>query len=154
MNSLLRRYAAGAEVMPDEIFESTAREICRFERMSDCSAILARWSVDHPDSDRWRSMLSSLRKKARSKDSDLASPQFDQLSALSSGRITFSDDAEPAHLEARGATEFFLDHYHHVVPFDRRVIEEIWSRCNGEDCEAERAKIDEMLRGLDASASR
>jgi hypothetical protein len=152
-NSLLRRYAGGAEVLPDEIFEISAREVCRFKRVRDCSAIIARWSVDHPDSDRWRATLSSLRKAVRSRNPSLSSSRLERLHALHSGRVIPGEDAAPAHVEARRATELFLNHYHHVIPFDRGVLEEAWGRCNGEECEAERAQFEGMLWGLDESAS-
>jgi hypothetical protein len=153
MNSLLRRYAGGAEVLPEEIFEISAREVCRFKRARDCSTILARWSVDHPDSDLWRATLSSLRKAARSRSRNLSSPRLERLRALYSGRVIPGEDAAPAHVEARRATDLLLNHYHHVVPFDRRLLEEIWGRCGGEDCEAERAQIEGMLWGLDGIVS-
>jgi hypothetical protein len=153
MNSLLRRYAGGDEVLPDEIFEIFAREVCRFQRVRDCSAINARWSVDYPESELRRDTLSSLRKAARSRSPNLASPRLEKLRALYSGRIIPGRDAPPAHVEARRATELFFNHYHHVVPFDRRVLEEVWGDCNGEECEAERAQFEGMLWGVDESAS-
>jgi len=153
MNSLLRRYAGGDEVLPDEIFEIFAREVCRFQRVRDCSAINARWSVDYPESELRRDTLSSLRKAARSRSPSLSSPRLKRLHALYSGRVIPGEDAAPAHVEARRATELFLYHYHHVVPFDRRVLEELWGDCNGEECEAERAQFEEVLWGLDESDS-
>jgi hypothetical protein len=153
MNSLLRRYAGGDEVLPGEIFEILAREVCRFERARDCSAVIARWSVDHPDSALWRATLSSLRKVGRSGNPNLSSPRLERLRALYGGRIIPSRDAAPVHVEARRATELFLNHYHHVIPFDRGVLEEVWGRCNGEECDAERAQFEGMLWGLDESAS-
>jgi hypothetical protein len=153
MNSLLRRYAGGDEVLPDEIFEISAREVCRFQRVRDCSAIIARWSVDHPNSDRWRATLSSARKAARSRSPSLSASRLEKLHALHSGRVIPGEDAAPAHVEARRATELFFNHYHHIVPFDRRVLEEVWGDCNGEECEAERAQFEEMLWGLDESDS-
>jgi len=154
MNSLLRRYAGGAEVLPEEIFEISAREVCRFKRARDCSVILARWSVDHPDSDLWRATLSSLRKAARSRSPNLSSPRLEKLRALYSGQVIPGEDAAPAHVEARRTTELLLNHYHHVVPFDRRVLEEVWGGCVGEDCEAERAQYEGTFWGLDGNASR
>jgi len=153
-NSLLRRYAGGAQVLPEEIFEISAREVCRFQRMRDCSAIIARWSVDYPESDLWRATLSSLRKAARSRDPNLSSSRLQKLRALCSGRVIPGEDDAPAHVEARRVTELFLNHYHHVVPFDRRVLEEVWGRCNDEACDAERAQFEGMLGGLGEGASR
>jgi hypothetical protein len=153
-NSLLRRYAGGAEVLPEDLFEIAAREVCRFQRMRDCSAIIARWSVDYPESDLWRATLSSLRKSARSRDPNLSSSRLQMLRAIYSGRIIPGEDAPPAHVEARRATELFLNHYHHVLPLDRGILEAVWGRCDGEECEAERAQFEGMLWGVGESASR
>ena len=34
------------------------------------------------------------------------------------------------------------------------VYEVAWGRCDGEDCEAERARVEDRLWGLDGAASR
>jgi predicted membrane-bound spermidine synthase len=152
-NSLLRRHAGGAEVLPEEIFDIAARELCRLKRARDCASLVARWSVDHPKSALRRAALPTLRKTARPRNSNLSTERLSQLRALYSGRLVASEDAPPPLVEARRVTELFLSHYHHVVPLDRRVLEEVWGRCDGEDCEAERAKVEELLWGFDGSAS-
>ncbi len=63
------------------------------------------------------------------------------------------EDTAPPLVEALRVTGLFLNYYSHVVPFDRRVIEEAWGRCGGEDCEVERARTEKLLWGLDGSAS-
>ena len=153
-NSLLHRYAGDAEVLSEEIFELAARETCRFRRMEDCANFVARWSVDHPDSALWSATLSVLRKTTRSKNSSLRPERLRRMHAFYSGRFIPGEDAAPPHVEARRVTNFFLNHYNHIVPFDRRVLEEVWGRCGGEDCEAERARVEDLLWGLDDSASR
>jgi hypothetical protein len=57
-------------------------------------------------------------------------------------------------VEALRVTNLFLNYYSHVLPFDRRVLEEVWGRCGGEGCEAARARAEKLLWGLDGSASR
>jgi hypothetical protein len=154
-NSLLRRYAGGDEVLPEEVFDIAAREMCRFKRARDCASFVARWSVDHPKSDRRRAALPTLRKKARPRDrNSLSKGQLEKLSALHSGRFIPSEDAAPPLVEVRRQTFLFLNYYSHVVPFDRRAMEEVWGRCGGEDCEVERARAEKLLWGLDGSASR
>jgi hypothetical protein len=153
-NSLLRRYAGGAEVLPEEIFEIAAREACRFKRERDCASFVARWSVDHPKSALRRAAVPALRKTVRPRSPSLSTAQLARLHALHSGRVIPSEDAPTPLVEARRATDLFLKHYHHVVPFDRRALEEVWGRCGSEDCEAERARAEELLWGLDGSASR
>jgi hypothetical protein len=153
-NSLLRRYAGGAELLPEEIFDIAAREMCRFKRGRDCAALLARWSVDYSDSRFWRATLSALRKAERARISSLTIERFATLRALYSGRVIPRDDAAPPHVEALRVTNLFLNYYSHVLPFDRRVLEEAWGRCGGEDCEAARARAEKLLWALDGSASR
>jgi hypothetical protein len=153
-NSLLRRYAGGAERLPEEIFDFAAREMCRFKRARECASFIARWSVEYPDSALWRATLSTLRKKERPSSPDLTTGRLASLRALYSGRFIPGEDAAPPHVEALRVTNLFLNYYNHAVPLDRRVIEEVWARCSGEDCEAVRAKNEELLWGLDGSASR
>jgi predicted membrane-bound spermidine synthase len=153
-NSLLRRYAGGAEVLPEELFAIAARETCRFKRARNCASFVARWSVDHPKSDLRRATLPALRRATRPNNQSLGTAQLERLRALHSGRFIPGEDAAPPLVEAWRQTNLFLNHYNHVVPFDRRVMEEVWGRCGGEDCEVERARAEELLWGLDGSASR
>jgi hypothetical protein len=153
-NSLLRRYAGAAEVLPEEIFEIAARQACRFRRMGDCVSFIARWSVEHPDSDLWSATLATLRKTAPPRNRDLTPERFARLHALYSGRFIPGEDAAPPHVEAQRVTNLFLKHYIHIMPFDRRVLEDAWARCGSEDCEVARAKVEDLLWGLDGTASR
>jgi len=153
-NSLLRRYAGGAEVLSEELFAIAAREFCRFKRVRDCANVVARWSVDHPKSDLRRATLPALRKATRPNNQSLGTAQLERLRAFHSGRFIPGEDAAPPLVEAQRQTNLFLNHYNHVVPFDRRAVEEVWGRCGGEDCEVERARAEKLLWGLDGSASR
>jgi hypothetical protein len=153
-NSLLRRYAEGAEVLPEEFFELAAQELCRFKRMRDCASFVARWSVEHPDSDRWSAALSGLRKGTRARTPALGPHLLEKLHAFYGGRFIPGEDAAPPHVEARRATDFYLNYYNHIVPFDRRAINDVWDRCDGEECDAERARAAELLWGLDGSTAR
>ncbi len=152
-NSLLRRYAGKAEVLPEEILELAARESCRFDRLRDCATWLARWSVDYPDSDRWRRSASALRKRLRGLARAIGSRRLALLSAFYAGHVTPSDDAGLSWLEARRTTDLFVNHFNHVIPFDPRLIDEIWSRCSARECETERARAQAWIGGSDQSAS-
>jgi predicted membrane-bound spermidine synthase len=152
-NSLLLRYTDGAQVLPEEIFEIAVREACRFKRALDCATLFARWSVDHPNSDLWRSTLSTLRRSARPSNASLAPWRLERLHALYSGRVVHGEDDAPQSVQAVRATALFLKYYNHVVPFDRRLLEERWDRCVDEDCETERAWAEDLLWGPDGSAS-
>jgi len=152
-NSLLRRYAGKAEVLPEEILELAARESCRFNRLRDCATWLARWSVDYPDSDRWRRSASELRKRMRGWARAIGSRRLALLSAFYAGHVTPSDDAGLSWLDARRTTDLFVNHFNHVIPFDPRLIDEIWSRCSARECETERARAQPWIGGSDQSAS-
>jgi hypothetical protein len=153
-NSLLRRYAGGAEVLPEEIFDIAAREACRFKRAQDCATIVARWSVEYPESDLWRATLAALRKRARPSNLGLVRPRFEKLRALHSGRAVPIDGAALPLAEAQEVTALFFHYYNHIVQFDRRLLEVGLDRCGGEDCGASRSRFDPMLREFDGSASR
>ncbi len=151
-NALLRRYAGGAEVLPEELLELAARETCRFKRLKDCATFVARWSVDYPESDRWQDALTAFRQGMRAKIPVLSSPRLERLHGIYSGKIVPSPDAPSPAVEARRVTELFLQHYNHLVPFDRAVLEEIWRRCEGEECAVEFANVEGNLWGLNESA--
>lgn len=152
-NSLLRRYAGEPAALPEEIFDIAAREAFRFKRMLDCATIIARWSVDYPESELWRNTLSTLRKVSRSRVASLMPERIEKLQALHRGQFVPGEDRATPSEEARRVTERFLNHYNHVVPFDRRALEGVWARCSDEDCEAERAWAEDLLWGLDGSTS-
>jgi SAM-dependent methyltransferase len=152
-NSLLRRYAEGAEVLPERVLELAAREACRFNRLLDCATWLSRWSVDYPDSDLWRPTVSALRQSARGRNRIIGPKRLERLSALYAGRVIPGEDAVPPFLQAERETNLFLNHYNHVVPYDPRLIEEIWNRCTAKECAAERARVERWIWGFDGSAS-
>jgi len=152
--SLLRRYAEGAEVLPEEIFDIAAREACRFQRAQDCATFVARWSADYPDSPLWRATLAALRKRARPENPGLVRPRFEELRALYSGRAVPSDGAALRLAEVQAMTILVYHYYNHAIPFDRGVLDEAWDRCGGETCEAGRARIEELLWEFDDGASR
>jgi hypothetical protein len=95
-----------------------------------------------------------LRRGERSRNRNLSPQRLEKLHAIYSGRFMPGLDAAPPSVEARRATNLFVKNYNHVIPFDRRVLEDVWGRCTGEDCEAERAQVEGLLWGLDESASR
>jgi SAM-dependent methyltransferase len=150
-NSLLRRHLGSREVWSEEIYELAAREACRLKRVEDCASWLARWMLDHPDSDRWRTTLASLRRGPRARTPFLSARRLDRLREFYSGRFVPSQDDPAPSVEAHRVTNLFVKHYNHIVPFDRAVLDDVWARCEGADCQAERAKIEAKFRGFDES---
>jgi len=127
--------------------------MCRSKRARDCASFVARWSVGHPKSALRRAALPTLRKAAHPNGPSLSDARLAKLRALHDGRFIPGEDAAPPLVEAQRQTELFLNHYSHVVPFDRRALEAVWSRCGSEDCEVGRARAEKLLWGLDDSAS-
>ena len=52
--------------------------------------------------------------------------------------------------QAEQLTQRFLHHYHHAVPFDRRIVEAAWRRCSGDDCEDRQREAWTHLSSLDS----
>lgn len=150
-NSLLLRYAAGADVLPERLLETTARELCRLRRTEQCATLFARWQLDRPGSPRLRIALAEARRANRASRRDLAPGKLRQLRMLYDGKVP---DVKPAARadQAERLTERFLLHYHHAVPFDRRVIEAAWRRCRGDDCEDRQQQAWQHLSSLDRHA--
>jgi predicted membrane-bound spermidine synthase len=151
-NSLLRRYAGGGDALPEGIFEIAVRETCRLSRDVECATFFARWALDHPGSHRRRTTLTELRMKGGAKKNvHIEAPRLRELYALFSGTIR----PESGPLTSRAAlltSTRFLNYYHHAVPFHRRVLEEVWNRCEGESCAPARSEIEAYLWGLGAGA--
>lgn len=151
-NSLLRRYAGGA-AFPEAILEIAARETCRFDRREECATFFARWSFEHPGSTRRRNVLADLRMRAGDRNPDIAPARLRELRRLYGGP-TRPEDGPLTAEAALLLTTRFLNYYHHAVPFDRRVIESAWERCEGPDCAARRRRIEAYLWGLGGDDAR
>jgi SAM-dependent methyltransferase len=154
-NSLLRRYAGGGAALSEEILEIAARETCRLDRRVQCATFFARWAFDHPGSTRRRTTLTELRLETgvRNQNPHLEAGRLRELQPLYSGEIR----PESGPLTSRAAllmTTRFLNYYHHAVPFDRRVLDVAWSRCEGESCAPARRKIEVYLWGLETARPR
>jgi hypothetical protein len=67
---------------------------------------------------------------------------------LYDGRVPGVEEALLAQ-QAERLTQRFLLHYHHAVPFDRRVIEAAWRRCRGADCDDRQRDAWRHLGSLD-----
>ncbi|HEY5656954.1 MAG TPA: fused MFS/spermidine synthase, partial [Myxococcota bacterium] len=150
-NSLLRRYAGEGDALSEEVLEVAVRETCRLDRKVECATFLARWAFDHPGSDRRRIALTELRMGGGARNPHIEASRLRELYALYSGRI----HPESGPLTSRAAlllTTRFLNYYHHAVPFDHRVLEAAWSRCEGPDCESARRRIEGYLWELDGDA--
>jgi hypothetical protein len=155
-NSLLRRHARGETPLPENIILAAAQESCRFNRNEHCGTFFALWSLHYPQSLILEAALSAKRKQGSEASRYLTPNSLAALKRLLGGagseanRTVSASDAE--HLTGR-----FRRHYHHVVPFRRDRLDEIWNRCRGADCEERRiraeAEIGISRGGFDARAN-
>jgi hypothetical protein len=136
-NSLLRRHARGEMPLPEELIEAAAFESCRLYRSEHCGTFFALWSLLYPQSPTLKRSLSASRKTGTE------AARYLTLKSLAELRILFGRvplDAGQTYLpaEAEHLTGRFRRHYHHVVPFSRDRLDEIWDRCREADCEERR----------------
>lgn len=147
-NSLLQRYS-GRGPLSEELLEVAARETCRFDRREECAALLARWSVDHPGSSRFESTLEDLRKDTGGKMPEIQKGRLAMLRPLYGAKLPVAKKAAVL-AQAQALTTRFARFYHHAVPFDRRILEAVWGRCQMKGCEENRRKAEDRLGELRA----
>jgi spermidine synthase len=150
-NSLLNRYAAGGDALPEQILDAATYELCRFRRTEQCATLFARWQLDRPGSPRLSRALAEARQMNPASSRDLTPGKLRQLRMLYAGRIQQAGESVPVR-RAEQLTQRFLLHYHHAAPFDRRTIEAIWRRCRGDDCEERQREAWQRLSSLDGDA--
>jgi len=150
-NSLLRRYAAGGEALPERLLEAATHELCRFRRTAQCATLFARWQLDRPGSPRLKRALAEARQLNPASRRDLAAGKLMQLRMLYEGKFRNVDEGVRGQ-QAERLTQTFLLHYHHAVPFDRGTIEAAWRRCRGDDCEERQREAWRRLNSLEGEA--
>jgi len=149
-NSLLRAFGRSGKLGRGEVLEAAARESCRFGRYEECATLLARWRSDEAESPRLRATLEELRKEGGRAQEALKPGRLAQVEALYGGRIR-KPTGEAALRHAQRLTKRFLRHYHHAVPFERRVLDEAWERCQVEGCAEQRERAEGQLGDLQVS---
>ncbi|HXV36823.1 MAG TPA: hypothetical protein VEC18_06730, partial [Myxococcota bacterium] len=143
-NSLLRLYAQGARPLPESIIEAAAYEACRFEHNAHCATFFALWSLSYPQSPTLQGALEGSRGRGAEARRTLSPSRLAEIKSLFSGASIEARESFSA-LEAEQLTESYRRHYHHVVPFERRLIDVLWDRCRGDDCETRRAQAESLL---------
>jgi spermidine synthase len=138
-NSLLRRHARGETPLPEEVVEAATYESCRFHRTEQCGTFFALWSLLYPQSSTLKGALSASRKKGDDASRYLTRKSLAGLKSLFGGPgSSLNKTYSPS--EAENMTGRFRRHYHHVVPFSRDRLDEIWDRCRSADCAIRRAR--------------
>jgi hypothetical protein len=149
-NSLLLRYAGGSDVLSERLLEASASELCRLRRNEQCAAVFARWQLDRPGSPRFKQAINRARKASRAAQQDLSPAELRKVRMLFDGKVPDVPEAALAR-QAEKLTERYMLHYHHPVPFDRRIIEAAWRRCTGKDCKDKQDAAWRQLSSLDAN---
>jgi hypothetical protein len=143
-NSLLRRYAGGApqEPLPEPVLAAATRETCQRRQQAACATLFARWKRDYPESARLGAALDEWQSKAPLVLTDETLAEIGVL--FGGGKIDDLPGDTPLP-RARQASTRFLQHYHHAVPFDRRVLRVLWNRCTEEVCTDARRRVEKRL---------
>jgi len=136
-NSLLRRHARGVTPLPEDVILAAAQESCRFNRNEHCGTFFALWSLNYPQSPTLKAALAAKRKQGSEAGRYLTPRSLATLKFLLGGARADVGQSHTA-AEAEYLTGRFRRHYHHVVPFRRDRLDEIWDRCRGADCEERR----------------
>jgi hypothetical protein len=139
-NSLLRLHARGETPLPEELVEAAAFESCRLHHNEHCGTFFALWSLHYPQSPTLKGALSASRK--RSGVSRYLTPNSLATLKVLLGGVKLNAGKTYSAAEAERLTGRFRRHYHHVVPFDRDRLDEIWDRCRGADCEKRRIQVE------------
>jgi hypothetical protein len=154
-NSLLRRHARGAKPLPEKVVLAAAQESCRLNRNEHCATFFALWSLLYPQSPTLKDALSRSRRRGSGVSSYLTPQSLTALGNLLGGTDPDADRTYSAG-EAEHLTGRFRQHYHHVVPFRRDRLNEIWDRCREADCEERRIRAEAEIgiphREFDAQA--
>jgi hypothetical protein len=140
-NSLLRRHARGKTPVPEEIVLAAAQESCRLNRGQHCATFFALWSLSYPRSPTLKAALLAKRNQGSQAGKYLTPKGLASLKVLFGGAEPDAGKAYSA-AEAERLTGQFRRHYHHVVPFRRDRLDEIWDRCVGADCEERRIRAE------------
>jgi hypothetical protein len=146
--SLLRRFAAQPDgSLPEPVIAAAAHETCRLDRMLECATWLALWQNVAPDSPARAGALARWSTKASARQ-ELAPANLALLASLQAGAELPVPDAAVPDQQVIEATDAFLSHYTHAAPFDRRVLEALWRRCESPECGARRRQVERILGTL------
>ena len=135
--ALLAELLGGGPV-PEEIAASVTRHVCAARRVSECAAWLARWRADHPDS------VAARRFDPRGLQGmggleGISPPMVTRVEQLFRGQVPPEPGADPLR-RAANLTSLFSNYYTHAIPFDRSVLREGWSGCDGAGGDASRCR--------------
>ncbi len=138
-NSLLRRHARGKRPLPEAVILAAAQESCRLNRAEHCATFFALWSLHYPQSPALKDAIARTRMQGTGFANLLTPTNLSALRYLIGGPKPEASKTY-ASAEALRMTGRFLRHYHHVVPFRRGRLDEVWEHCREADCEKRRLR--------------
>jgi predicted membrane-bound spermidine synthase len=144
-NSLVRLYA-GEGGIREPLLEEVTRETCGLNRTAECATLFAAWKRDYPRSERLSAALADLRRDFPD-EPELKDDNLDRLIPLFGAGANVAAAARPL-IRANRVSQRFLYYYHYPVPFDRRVLENVWSHCKLPLCEEPRRRIEAQVGPL------
>jgi spermidine synthase len=120
----------GSGPLPEEVVSSVTRHVCESREVTECAVWLARWRADHPGSQAARRY--DPRSLPRMGAFDAFSPfLLARVEKLFRGVVVPDPAASNGFQRAMSLTNLFSSFYTHAIPFDRALLREGWSGCDG-----------------------
>jgi hypothetical protein len=116
--------------LPEEVLSSVTRHVCESREVTECAAWLARWRADHPDSQAARRYDPRGLPRMGPYDA-LSPPMLARVEKLFRGVVPAEPSAANGLQRALSLTNLFSSFYTHAIPFDRALLREGWSGCDG-----------------------
>ena len=153
-NSLLRRYAGyGNGALREEILEIAVRATCDLGLVEKCATLVAYWRRTNPKSERRSSMLSGGLRSGVGRANPLSDGTLATIGALFGGRPLKDLQGPSSLLRAKRVSALYANHYHHPVPFDRKVLRDVWGNCSAEGCREAKQQFEKQLGKINTSSA-
>jgi spermidine synthase len=117
--------------LPEEVLSSVTRHLCDSREVTECAVWLARWRADHPDSEAARRFDPRTLPKLGPAYEALSPPILARVEKLFRGVLPPEPSARNGFQRAMSLTNLFSTFYTHAIPFDRALLREGWSGCDG-----------------------
>jgi spermidine synthase len=136
--------------IPEDVAEGVTRHLCKMGRLTECGTWMARWRSDHPSSELARDFEPRDLGRGLGTRRELQPQMVETVGRLFRGELPPTPNAKTPVARATQLTTFFVQHYVHSTPFDRRVLGDVWSGCRGNPrmttlCQQERLRISDRL---------
>jgi hypothetical protein len=120
----------GDAPLPEQVLASVTRHVCASREVTECAVWLARWRADHPDSAAARRFDPRTLPRMGAYEA-FAPPLLARVEKLFRGELPIDTAAGNGLQRAMSLTNLFSSFYTHAIPFDRALLRESWSGCDG-----------------------